>query len=109
MEQGLLPVNPAAYRRQEMVQREKAVLKQRKKLVNAKCLTLSDLVTDLGDYLFPCYALHGRWPQVGGIYALILEIVNALSLPSCLLCDSSHSFDDWRPIRARDRKKSQRR
>ncbi len=53
MEQGLLPVNPAAYRRQEMVQREKAVLKQRKKLVNAKCLTLSDLVTDLGIICFP--------------------------------------------------------
>jgi hypothetical protein len=69
------------------------------KLRDRRCRVLSDIATDLADYLWFQFP-NSRPSQC---YRIIGDILTQISSPSCFVCGEQHLYPEWRNIRQLDR------
>jgi len=68
---------------------------------SSRCRATSATVTLLTTYLWQSQPVRPYYKS-SKVYGVIGKIIQEMSTPTCFVCDESHTFNDWRAVRARD-------
>lgn len=80
----------------------------RGRLLSKKCRFNSELATDVMTYLVKCKQIDEiTLPKASERYAVVGNIVSAVSEPSCLACGGVHPFKHWRNIWGVDKQRDE--
>lgn len=83
-------------RRQETLDRQKL---RRDRLGNRRrCPIVSDVVTDLTTYFLKCLPLRSLLHSKAARYAVVGDIVECISEPTCLACGRPHRFRSYQAV-----------